>query len=170
MISPDYRLLPESSTADIIEDLEDFWTWLKRSLPSILEERSSGTHCPDLTRIILAGGSAGGFCSIHLGLSHPDEIKALALQYPFVQLMSEKTLQGTGGKAAPGIPLLPKEVIEDDLKKMTPGVVVTAGDDQRTNWGFSGIIWGFHSDWLGYDDHHNPTLRIKKGVKLPPKM
>ena len=38
----------------------------------------------DLDRILVCGGSAGGFCAIHQSLSHPLSVRAILLQYPLV--------------------------------------------------------------------------------------
>ena len=70
--SPNYRLMPESTSLDLFDDLEDFWTWLPSS--SVAELLSSQVHPVDLDfdRILLAGESAGGHLSICFALAHTD--------------------------------------------------------------------------------------------------
>ncbi|KIW10898.1 hypothetical protein PV08_10197 [Exophiala spinifera] len=116
VVSPDYRLLPESTGQDVLEDLEDFWRWLTGtgssppgdvSIPDdnddqarrdvvvsfedyvaqIVSESPAVVH-PDLSRILVSGGSAGGFCATHLALSHSSRIRSLLLQYPMVDIDS----------------------------------------------------------------------------------
>ena len=64
--------MPESTSLDLFDDLEDFWTWLRSS--SVAELLSSQVHPVDLDfdRILLAGESAGGHLSICFALAHTD--------------------------------------------------------------------------------------------------
>jgi acetyl esterase/lipase len=34
VVTPDYRLIPEANGGDIIDDVNDFWTWTHTSLTS----------------------------------------------------------------------------------------------------------------------------------------
>ena len=88
IVSPDYRLLPSCTSSDIVSDLESLWTWAHEKLPSVLATRAEG-HTIDLSRILLEGGSAGGFCAAHLALSHYKEVKAAILVYPMVDMYSD---------------------------------------------------------------------------------
>lgn len=56
-------MMPESSGLDILEDVEDFWTWLFTGLPLQLQTITSGQSAADFTRILAFGESAG--TSIH---------------------------------------------------------------------------------------------------------
>ncbi|KAH7002676.1 Alpha/Beta hydrolase protein [Ilyonectria destructans] len=68
IIRPDYRLLPESSAADILSDVDHFWRWMQRDLPSIAEEEASWGFSPDLSRILCCGESSGGCLAMYSGL------------------------------------------------------------------------------------------------------
>ncbi|KAK4449847.1 Alpha/Beta hydrolase protein [Podospora aff. communis PSN243] len=87
VISPAYRLLPESSGADILADVSTFFTWLHTSFPSSLRSALSTDTpfpTPDLSRIAAVGESAGGYLSIQAGLlfnAHA-RIKAVGAAYP----------------------------------------------------------------------------------------
>lgn len=60
IISPNYRLLPEVSGADIMSDMEDFWDWLhKGGLVQCLKGVGHSILTPDLSKILLLGESAG---------------------------------------------------------------------------------------------------------------
>jgi acetyl esterase/lipase len=78
VISPDYRLLPEANGADILADVEAFWTWMRDDLPSIADQESWHVS-PDLNRIACVGESAGGWLAVHSSLlfSSRIEIKAV---------------------------------------------------------------------------------------------
>ena len=89
IISPNYRLMPEATSADIFTDLTDFWTWLRSpALKKILAAHSPPTSI-DLDRIFVTGESAGGLLSVHLALTYPDEIRAASAAYPAVALNAE---------------------------------------------------------------------------------
>ncbi|GKZ20109.1 hypothetical protein AbraIFM66951_008171 [Aspergillus brasiliensis] len=86
IVCPNYRLMPEANGLDIYDDVEDFWTWLHTPvIHEILAAHQTPTDL-DLTRIILAGDSAGGLLSINLALSHGDSIRAAIATYPPVAL------------------------------------------------------------------------------------
>lgn len=89
IISPNYRLMPEGTSAQIYEDVEDFWSWLHSpSLAKLLAAHSPPTEV-DLDRILTAGESAGGLLSVYLALSHPTDIRAATAAYPAVDLGSD---------------------------------------------------------------------------------
>lgn len=67
IIRPDYRLLPESTMADILSDVDHFWRWVQRDLLRIAEEQSWGV-LPDLSRILCCGESSGGCLAVYSGL------------------------------------------------------------------------------------------------------
>ncbi|PWY96527.1 alpha/beta-hydrolase [Aspergillus sclerotioniger CBS 115572] len=82
IVSPNYRLMPEATSLEFFDDIEDFWVWLHSS--TVAELLSSGPTPTelDLSRIITAGESAGGTLSICLALAHPEEIRAGTASYP----------------------------------------------------------------------------------------
>jgi acetyl esterase/lipase len=55
LISIDYRLAPEVKLPDIATDLDDALQWVREKGPALLKI--------DPDRMVVAGGSAGGFCS-----------------------------------------------------------------------------------------------------------
>lgn len=58
IVSPNYRLLPESPGLDMHQDIEDFWLWLHSDLKNTIH--ASFPHInSDLSRIMTAGESAG---------------------------------------------------------------------------------------------------------------
>nr|A0A345BJN2.1 RecName: Full=Probable carboxylesterase clz11; AltName: Full=Squalestatin S1 biosynthesis cluster protein clz11; AltName: Full=Zaragozic acid A biosynthesis cluster protein 11 [Curvularia lunata]AXF50645.1 hydrolase [Curvularia lunata] len=81
IVSPDYRLLPEATGADIFDDVEAFWNWLHTSLPSLAQSYSWQAQ-PDLTRILCVGQSGGGSMAVHSALLHPEySIKVIVSLY-----------------------------------------------------------------------------------------
>ena len=59
LVSIDYRLAPESKLPAIIEDLEDAFAWIR--------ERGPQLFAADVSRIAVAGGSAGGYLALTAG-------------------------------------------------------------------------------------------------------
>lgn len=81
IVAPDYRLLPEASGADILDDAEAFWTWLLDTVPALAESESWSMR-PDFDRIICAGHSAGGSLALLSALERPDaDVKAVVSLY-----------------------------------------------------------------------------------------
>lgn len=58
-VSLDYRLAPVTKLPEIAADIEGAWTWLQREGPQ--------RFGADVSRIVVAGGSAGGFLTLLLG-------------------------------------------------------------------------------------------------------
>lgn len=123
IVSPNYRLMPEATSADIFEDMEDFWTWLH--LPTALEFLSQNHNLQlDLSRILTAGESAGGFLSISLALSHPHDIRACTASYPCVDLTSDHFVNGA---TTPPMGVdLPASLMADYVAQLQPGAIVTS--------------------------------------------
>lgn len=89
LISPNYRVMPEATSADIYTDIDDFWVWLHSpALTSLLVKHSTPTEV-DLSRILTTGESAGGLIGLYLALAYPAEIRSALVAYPFVDPDSE---------------------------------------------------------------------------------
>jgi acetyl esterase/lipase len=88
IVSPNYRLFPESHQSDILKDSEDAWQWMHSSLPAYLASVTDSAVKPDLTRIITTGDSAGGYLSLMTGLNHPEGVRAVTAAYPCTDLKS----------------------------------------------------------------------------------
>lgn len=59
LVSIDYRLAPEVKLPTIIEDVKDAISWVRRDGPTLL-------HC-DASKMVVAGGSAGGYLTMMTG-------------------------------------------------------------------------------------------------------
>ncbi|KAL2284624.1 hypothetical protein FJTKL_08724 [Diaporthe vaccinii] len=129
LITPDYRLLPESNATDILADLEDFWTWL-RTLPDL----TAGWRArPNLSRLACAGTSAGGYLAVQSALLFPhlSQIKviisiagSLYTDIPYYRIPGPKTILG---KKAP-VPHKAESIVRTYVKGIKPGTIRTSGD------------------------------------------
>lgn len=177
IVSADYRLLPTpNGLADQLEDLEDFWRWYRNTLPSVLKQKTSG-HDIDYEHALLIGGSAGGYYASQLAMSHPEEISALALSYPAVDLRDELWTQGPA-KDAPTVLRFPAEEIpskEDALAWVAERrkTVASKGGFELTPFLVALTQHSlFSQEMLEYDgvklqNEHLPLERLKTGAKLP---
>ncbi|RHZ52471.1 hypothetical protein CDV55_100351 [Aspergillus turcosus] len=120
IVSPNYRLLPESTSPEIFSDIEDFWAWLHSSAVTELLAKSSTPTELDLDRVLTAGDSAGGLLSICLGLAHADEIRAITATYPCVDMASECFRTATNSEPLPDVPA---STVDDYLAKMDRSVI-----------------------------------------------
>ncbi len=69
VISIDYRLAPETKLPPIIEDVQDAFRWIRKQGPSLLNI--------DAQKLIVAGGSAGGYLTLMTGFCITPRPRAL---------------------------------------------------------------------------------------------
>ncbi|KAF7591461.1 hypothetical protein BBP40_001507 [Aspergillus hancockii] len=109
IVSPDYRLLPESS---------------------VLEA--------DLSRIMTVGDSARGYLSLQMGLSHPAEIRAVNAVYPMVNPKAPY-FSGGQERPVFNLPSYPQDTLKRHLDRIKreedltqePVIVSAAADPDR---------------------------------------
>ena len=67
IISPNYRLLPEATGREILDDIHDFWHWFQNtsSVDEILRRAGYDGISLDRGSILLIGESAGKYFSSH---------------------------------------------------------------------------------------------------------
>lgn len=119
IISPNYRLLPEATSADIYTDMEEFWTWLRSpALANIVANQKTPTKL-DLDRIFVTGESAGGLLSLYLTLAHPEEIRAASAAYPSLALNADSFTKTR--ERAPFDNHVPVSVVEENFKAAVLG-------------------------------------------------
>jgi len=177
IVSADYRLLPTpNGVADQLEDLEDFWQWYRGSLSSVLQREAPG-HQIDYERSLLTGGSAGGYYATQLAMSHPDEISALGLTYPAVDLRDDIWTKGPA-KGAPTVLRFPLEGMasREDALSWVEGkrkTVASKGGFEITPFVVALTQNGlFAQEMLEHDGvklqaEHLPLERLKAGARLP---
>lgn len=178
-MSPDYRLLPSANgVADVLEDLEDFWQWTRTHLAGVVGSHVPG-HSIDLSRLLLTGNSAGGYCAIQLALSYPNDISAVAIAYPLLDPKDDVFVKGP----AAGDPT----ILRFPLKDMPSKDVVLASVDEarktvtskaeleRTPFAVGATQYGLFDSKIFDSSSVNrpdflPIERIRAGSKLPKKL
>jgi acetyl esterase/lipase len=112
IVTPDYRLLPESKGIEMFSDICSFWDWVRTGLQPYLNTARPGLVA-DLSKIFVHGESAGGAIALLSGFSQPkDFIKAIVSMYPVIDLSPKRT------KPILGAPTIPVEVLQTHLNSM----------------------------------------------------
>ncbi|KAJ5177079.1 uncharacterized protein N7482_002956 [Penicillium canariense] len=176
IVTPDYRLLPESSGLDILSDLADYWSWVQRDLESsLVRAYPSSLVKPDSDRILVLGESAGGYLALQSVLLHPEiNFKAVVLVYPMLHLR-DRFWDEEFDKPIFGAPNLPYDIVEKHLSELPDGAVVTAdeglekgGDRNRITLALSIVQNGKFLDFLGKEAAVFPVENISRAKRMPP--
>jgi acetyl esterase/lipase len=146
-----------------------------------LHERAP-EHSVDLSRILVNGGSAGGYVAASLALSHPKEIRALAMAYPMLDFDSDWYRKGTLASGAPN-PLnkpdseFPSEAeVRAKVAELAAGPPVSeAGPNRQGVMGGLarlGLLWEFFDPKGDLEREVGvwPVRRVKGGEQLPKRM
>jgi acetyl esterase/lipase len=112
LVSFDYRLAPEVKLPAIIEDVQDAFRWLREEGPKKLHV--------DSDRLVVAGGSAGGYLTLMTGFAVKPRPRALVAYWGYGDVDGdwytkpsdhyrkqplvgkEEAYKGVGGKVLPG--------------------------------------------------------------------
>ena len=117
-MSPDYRLRPEATFAEIVDDIRDFWVWVEGHLPTVL-----GTASPpakvDLNKIALTGESAGGHLAAESALlaMTRNPLRVVIPMYPALDLTG--ALEYAKQKERRPISILEKYLVSSQQKGLS---------------------------------------------------
>ncbi|KIY03564.1 uncharacterized protein Z520_00255 [Fonsecaea multimorphosa CBS 102226] len=178
VVCPNYRLAPEATGSEIMQDLRDFWTWLATSFPAYLAAASPGVEV-DLGRVLSTGESAGGYLSVQSALDAASpsaspspgmmKIRAAIALYPVLDLKARfYTEEYSTPKVVLGAPTIPKEVmaahlasIEEDAKHGRPRrVISSATPPERLPLCLSMVQQGLMTKLLGDEKILFPLERL----------
>jgi acetyl esterase/lipase len=165
-VLPNYRLIPESNGADILEDLSDFWTWFNnKSVTTYLASKNQELDI-EYEKLLVTGDSAGGYMALMSALTQPKSgIKAILAQYPMTQYMRLEPSPTFFGMPAPG-----PEVVEQHIANVTPGTVVSSAVPPARA-GLSYSLAAYNNAYLKYfgpDEKMWPFGALADASEMPP--
>ncbi|KAL0934065.1 uncharacterized protein CTRU02_210864 [Colletotrichum truncatum] len=171
IVSPNYRLAPEASIEELLEDIEDHWKWLHKELPSYVQQQTNGRVSIDTSRILTAGDSAGGYLSLMMGLLHPNEIRACAAAYPEIDLKATHHTEGSKGPIL-GLPKVPFSVAEAHLSKVRdgslPAIISADPGFERASLMFAFVHDGLSKHLFPAEKRHLfPFEKLDDGARFP---
>lgn len=162
IVSPNYRLLPEATSLEIFDDIEDFWTWLHSSTVTTLLASQETPSEADLGRILAVGDSAGGLLCVCLTLAYPNEIRAAIPTYPCVDMAAPHF---TEPRTTPIIGnIFPEEPVTQHLAQMKPGdIVSSASQPARVSLMLSATQHGYVRKFYDRNTEADP----RRGLRYP---
>ncbi|KAF1364305.1 alpha/beta-hydrolase [Lizonia empirigonia] len=168
IVLPNYRFVPESSGADLLEDIRDLWTWVDRHLADYILGVAPGIEV-DLNRLLVSGDSSGGWCALHSVFELPEgRVKALLLQYPMVK----KWCKSKEWLLERGLPAPSEVVIDEHLAQVAEGTIMSgarppAREDLANAFSANQHRWDLA---FGVDKGLHPIERVAERVSFPPSL
>jgi pimeloyl-ACP methyl ester carboxylesterase len=149
--------MPEHTGDDILEDIADFWTWFRSSLPAYVASKHPSVEL-DFDKVLVAGDSAGSWCALQSVLTQPQStIKACLVQYPVTNAFPTSPDDKPFGQSIP-----PKEVLDEFLTNIVPGTVISSATPPARPW-MSAMLRA-HERWgerFGTAKHLMPDTAIE---------
>ncbi|KAF2791280.1 alpha/beta-hydrolase [Melanomma pulvis-pyrius CBS 109.77] len=156
-VLPNYRLAPEHTGNDILEDIADFWTWFRSSLPAYVASKKPSIKL-DFSKVLVSGDSAGGWLALQSILSLPQStIKACLIQYPVTNAFPTSPDDTPSGQAIPS-----KEILDEFLTGMVPGTIISSAIPPARSW-MSAMLraHGRWDEFFGKGKHLMPDTRLE---------
>jgi acetyl esterase/lipase len=125
LVSIDYRLAPETKLPEIISDIEAAFQW-------IATDAAKQFHL-DPSRIVVSGGSAGGYLTLVTGYRVQPKPKALVAFWGYGDLVGDWY-----SKPSPHPRHNPRKITREESLEQTDGTVVS---DSRRRKGNGGLIY-----------------------------
>lgn len=121
LVSADYRVLPESTGVDTIQDLCSAYAWVANDLNAKFPDLA------DTSRIIVAGASGGGYCATVGGVEfQTPKPKAVLAIYPMSDPASGRW--AIKGKPLPDVPMGDARRTLDEIEKRRSDGEVSFGE------------------------------------------
>ncbi|KAJ4327701.1 hypothetical protein N0V84_001808 [Fusarium piperis] len=166
-VTPDYRLMPESTAHSAIQDASDAYNWVYSSLPELLG-RSVGS-------VLLAGSSAGAYLALNTAVSATKKPSALLLIYGMLNPAAPRYT--TPGTNIFGRPLVdtgaileawPMNKVNDERKPVSAYPVANPATDPRL-----ALVAALHIDAL-FPDYMTGVAGLARqiateGIKVIPE-
>lgn len=164
-MSPDYRLRPEATLADIIDDIRDFWVWIEDRLPSAIASASPPAEL-DVGNIALTGESAGGHLAAESALlaMTRNPLRVVIPMYPALDL--PEALEYTKRE----IEYRPVSILEDYLASSQQNVLTRTRNGERMELACSMMQNDRLVDLTGPNAYLNPLQSLEAAGAQPPYM
>ncbi|KAF5236483.1 hypothetical protein FANTH_11251 [Fusarium anthophilum] len=151
IVSPNYRLIPEATVSDVLQDLESFWAWLHNYLPSQVSMNFGNVRL-DIQKIVVAGESAG----ISVAIS---QYGTMLFNHDFMIKRSPKE----------EAEIVPELLVDEHLRSMKAGAVRTSSvGDEALRLSAAFVQHGRYDGFLG----GNPCIFLeeaeKHAINVPP--
>ncbi|KAI7785937.1 hypothetical protein LA080_005598 [Diaporthe eres] len=163
LVSPDYRLRPEATFAEIVDDIRDFWVWVEDGLPGALSSASPPAEL-DLHNIALTGESAGGHLAAEsalLGMTR-NLLRIVIPMYPALDLT--EALEFTKRE----IEYRPVSILEDYLANSQQKVLTRTRNGARMELACSMMQNGRLVDPTGPNAYLDPLQSLESAGAQPP--
>ena len=122
LVSIDYRLAPETKLPDLISDIEEAFRWLQGP-------GAKQFHL-DPRRIVVLGGSAGGYLTLVTGYRLEPKPKALVALYGYGSLVADWY-----SKPSPHPRHNPREIRREEAEQQSDGSVISDSRERKGNGG-----------------------------------
>ncbi|KAJ4294459.1 hypothetical protein N0V90_008150 [Kalmusia sp. IMI 367209] len=167
-VLPNYRLVPEASGIDILDDLADFWTWFNDKGVNKFFASQNISIDIDYERLLVSGDSAGGYMALQSGLTRPKgEIKAILAQYPMTNYARRTPEDKVLGLTPPS-----KEWLEEKLSILIkPGTIISSAHPFKSSHTLLSTALNAHgrfNEFFGIGKHLWPITTIEDAKSLPP--
>ena len=133
IVAPNYRLMPEHTGHEILEDIDSICNWIKPNLQRLVTERLRHIQV-DLSRIMVTGDSAGGYLALYASSKHADTLlpQAVYLRYPMVKEYSLPPAEVTVAQAREEVTRIIHEI--DELQQSGALPSVTEATPPARSW------------------------------------
>lgn len=163
---PNYRLAPEHTGVDILEDLADFWKWINNgSLTSYLSSKHDSLDL-DYSKVLVSGDSAGGYMALMSGITQPKDIniKAILAQYPMTNYLRREPSDTFFDMPSPG-----PEAIDQHISSIAPNTVFSSAiPPARMGISYALSAYGKYLHYFGEDKKLWPINAIEDAKAMPP--
>jgi acetyl esterase/lipase len=134
LVSIDYRLAPETKLPEIISDIEAAFQWLGAA--------GARRFHLDPQRIVVAGGSAGGYLTLVTGYRVTPQPQALVALYGYGNLIEEWY-----STPSPHPRHNPKKITREEAEQQTDGTVISDARQRKGNGGFLYLYYRQNGIW-----------------------
>jgi fermentation-respiration switch protein FrsA (DUF1100 family) len=150
-------LIPEHTGNDILEDIADFTTWFRSSLPTYVTSKEPSIEL-DFSKVLVSGDSAGSWCALQSVFSLPQStFKACLIQYPVTNAFPTSPDDTLCGEAIP-----PKEALDEFIAGIVPGTVISSSIPPARGWVAPMLrAHGRWGEFFGNEKHLMPDTRLE---------